>query len=63
MVDAPKITRDEIEQGIANEEYAVFGGRLTIAVLTMANGFLVVGQSSCVHPDNFDEGLGKHLAR
>lgn len=35
---------------------------MTIAVVTMANGFFVIGQSTPADPDNFDEKLGKQFA-
>lgn len=58
-----KITPEDIDNTIVNEEYAVFGGRLTICVLTLRNGFLVTGESSCVALENFDPKLGQEIAR
>jgi len=60
---APRVTPDAVDAAIAGEEYAVFSGRLTVCVLTLANGFLVTGESSCVDAANFDADLGKKLAR
>lgn len=37
--------------------------RLTICILVLHNGFTVVGTSSCVHSENFDEALGRKYAR
>lgn len=36
---------------------------MTLCVLVLKNGFKLVGQSSCVHPDTFDAEIGKRLAR
>lgn len=36
---------------------------LTICVLVLRNGFTVVGTSACVAPENFDEALGRQIAR
>lgn len=36
---------------------------LTFCVLVMRNGFTVVGQSACAHPENFDAEVGRKLAR
>lgn len=36
---------------------------LTICVLTLRNGFTVLGQSACASPENFDAGLGRKIAR
>ena len=60
---APRVTPDAVDAAIAGEEYAVFSGRLTVCVLTLVNGFLVTGESSCVDAANFDADLGKKLAR
>jgi hypothetical protein len=60
---APRVTPDAVDAAIAGEEYAVFSGRLTVCVLTLTNGFLVTGESSCVDAANFDADLGKKLAR
>lgn len=61
---APRITPQRIEEVISNEQYHVFPGTtLTICVLTLANGFTVTGESACASPENFDEELGKQIAR
>ena len=36
---------------------------LTFCVLVLKNGFSVTGQSACVSPENFDEGIGRKIAR
>jgi Phage protein (N4 Gp49/phage Sf6 gene 66) family len=36
---------------------------LTVCVLVLKNGFTVVGASACASPDNFDEVLGRKVAR
>lgn len=36
---------------------------LTICVLVLKNGFTVVGTSACVSPENFDEQVGRDIAR
>jgi hypothetical protein len=35
---------------------------LTICVITLQNGFTVMGQSACAHPENFNADFGKRLA-
>ena len=37
--------------------------RLTICVIVLKNGFVVTGESACVHQDNFDADLGRKYAR
>lgn len=60
---ASRVTPDVVDAAIAGEEYAVFSGRLTVCVLTLTNGFLVTGESSCVDAANFDADLGRKIAR
>ncbi len=60
---APRVTLDSIEAKIAREETHVFDGVLTVHVLTMANGFKVTGESACASPENFNEELGRKIAR
>lgn len=38
------------------------GGTMTICVLTMKNGFQVIGESACVDPKDFDEKIGRQIA-
>lgn len=59
---APKVTPAGIEAKIREESF-FYDGLLTICVLTMANGFKVIGTSACASPDNFNEAYGKKLAR
>jgi hypothetical protein len=35
---------------------------LTIAVITMKNGFMVIGHSACASPENYDADIGNRLA-
>lgn len=36
---------------------------LTVCVIVMRNGFTVMGKSACASPENFDEELGRNIAR
>ena len=38
-------------------------GLLTFCVLVLRNGFTVTGESACASPENFDEELGRKIAR
>ena len=61
---APRITQDHIE-GLAHAcMYHVFPGTtITVCCLVLENGFKVIGESQCVSPENFDEELGRKIAR
>lgn len=36
---------------------------LTFCVLELRNGFTVTGESACASPENFDEAIGRKVAR
>ena len=36
---------------------------LTICVVQLRNGFTVTGESACASPENFDEEIGRNIAR
>ena len=38
-------------------------GLLTFCVLVLKNGFTVTGESACVSPENFDEEIGRKIAK
>ncbi|MGN7869560.1 Gp49 family protein [Paracoccus sp. 22332] len=64
--DAPQtVTLEQIEGKIVREDYIqeLNGGTLTICVLTLANGFDVVGTSGCADPAKFNAELGRKYAR
>ena len=61
---APRITPEHIDSVIVGEDYHVFPGTtMTVCCLKLANGFTVVGESACASPENFDEEIGKKIAR
>lgn len=60
---AARVTPQQIDAKIKSEEFHVFGGVLTVCVLTLQNGFTVTGESACASPENFNEGLGRNIAR
>jgi len=59
---APRVTVEQIQAVIKAEEY-LFNGLLTVCFLTLANGFVVLGQSAYASPELFDEKKGRELAR
>lgn len=63
-LNAPRITPDGIDETIVSEMYHVFQGTtLTVCALTLANGFIVTGESASASPENFDVDLGRKIAR
>jgi len=61
---APRITVDDVNSAIIGEDYHVFPGTtVTICLLKLKNGFSITGESACASIDNFDEDLGRTIAR
>lgn len=69
-----RVTIDEIEACIVDTAYLHPGAilfrapgdplnNLTICIITLDNGFTVVGKSACVDPRLYDEQKGRELAR
>ena len=59
-----KLTLNDIEDAIIAQQFLQPEGTvLTICVLTLENGFNVVGHSACIDPVNFDAEIGRRVAR
>lgn len=57
-----KITEQDVDRAIDNVTYHRLSGRTTVCVLTLANGFEIIGQSACADPREFDEVKGRRYA-
>lgn len=63
-LNAPRLTPDHIDSVISDEDYHVFPGTtLTVCRLGLANGFSVIGESAAASPENFDQEIGRKIAR
>ena len=61
---APRLTPSMINDTIVYEEYyRVANTTCTICSLVLKNGYVVVGKSAAVSMENFDEEIGKMVAR
>lgn len=59
-----KITKEHVDNSIKKVEFHQFPGTtVTVCLLTLWNGFNVIGESACVDPDNFDKQIGEDLAK
>lgn len=59
-----KITAEDLEKEIAAEMYHRFAPTTTtVCCLVLKNGFTVTGQSSCLFSDDYNEEIGKKVAR
>ena len=61
-LNGPRIKPSDVVDQI-NKIQWVQEGVLTICIITMQNGFIVTGESACADPDNFDEMVGKEVAK
>jgi hypothetical protein len=61
---AARLTPEQIDATIVKEDYYVFPGTtMTICLLTLTNGYHVTGESAAVSLENFDEEIGRKIAR
>lgn len=63
-LNAPRLTPTLIDETIVSEQYHVFHGTtMTVCALTLRNGYIVTGESAAASPANFDEAIGRKIAR
>lgn len=63
-LNAPRLNPEHIDSVIVSEAYYVFPGTtLTICALTLKNGFQVTGESAAASPENFNEEIGRKIAK
>lgn len=63
-LNAPRLNPAHIDGTIKEEAFHVFPGTtLTVCALTLKNGFIVTGESAAASPENFDEEIGRRIAR
>lgn len=56
-------TEEDIKNAIVSEKIYDLGVKTTAVVLTLRNGFEVVGTSACVDPANYKQEVGAEYAR
>lgn len=63
-LNAPRLTPDHIDSVIKGEYYHVFPeSTTTVCRLTLKNGFSVIGSAAAASPENFDEEVGRKVAK
>lgn len=62
VATAPRVRLKDIEDAIGAKEFHTHQKILTICIVTLKNGFFVVGSSAPASPANFDAELGKKFA-
>lgn len=59
---APRVTPERLKAVIKDFFYIRPTGTLTLCIMTLVNGFTVVGESACVSPENFREDIGQRIS-
>ena len=63
-LNAPRLNPSMIDAAIVSEQYHVFPGTtMTVCALTLRNGYIVSGESAAASPENFDQDIGRKIAR
>jgi hypothetical protein len=63
-LNAPRLSPTMIAEQVISEQYYIFPSTvLTVCCLTLKNGFNVVGKSAPVSAQNFNEEVGRTIAR
>lgn len=63
-LNAPRLNPQLIHDQIIAEQYYIFPGTvMLVCCLTLQNGFNVVGTSAPASPENFNEEIGRGIAR
>ena len=59
--DKNTVTQEDVDNFISNIEISTIGGKTTLVVVTLVNGFTITESSSCVGPANYDEKYGAEI--
>lgn len=63
-LNAPRLNPSHIDACIQGEYFhRVPGSTMTICVLTLWNGFSVTGESATTSPENYNDEIGRRIAR
>lgn len=63
-LNAPRLNPTMIDEAIQSEQYHIFSGTtMTVCALTLRNGYIVTGESAAASPENFDQAIGRKIAR
>lgn len=57
-----KLTKDDLMKRVVKTQHQHLGRKTTICLLTLHNGFEIVGSSAPADVDNFDAEEGKRIA-
>lgn len=61
-IEGNKVTPQEVEDAILGVTYTKIGEKITVAHVTLVDGFEVIGKSGVVDPKNYDSEIGNKIA-
>jgi len=63
-LNAPRLTPELVDAAVVSEQYYVFPNTtFTTCLLTLRNGYSVLGESAAASPENFNVDIGRKIAR
>ncbi|MBB3453912.1 hypothetical protein FHT86_002168 [Rhizobium sp. BK313] len=63
-LNATRLNPQMIDDTVVSEQYHVFPSTtLTVCALTLRNGYIVTGESAAASPENFNQEIGRKIAR
>ena len=57
-----KVTNDIIDGLIQTVDYMKVGEKTTICLITLRNGFEIIGHAGCVTKEHYDKDIGESLS-
>ena len=57
-----KLTKEILEQHILKKDFIRMWHKTTVCLITLDNGYEVVGSSACINPEDYDLEIGKKFA-
>ena len=57
------VTIEDVNNAILKEEYTTLGVKTAVCILTLKNGFEIIGTSAAVDPLNYSLEIGKPYAK
>jgi len=56
------ITAEDVEDQIADVQFTKMGKKTTICLITLKNGYEIIGTSGCVDSANYSQQIGEEVA-
>lgn len=57
-----RVSLEDIRKKVRSTSYTRLSGTVTVCQMEMVNGYVVVGKSACVDPNEYNQALGEKFA-